>query len=113
MTNLDLDSSLAVAEQINTTCAAMDQSIAEMAVLTSKIVSASRASQMAPSTSQDVLRTMANGISQLIEGRSTFVSAHNQMIGIKMESDHSITDFGCWGYGPLVNPQLAELKIVA
>jgi uncharacterized protein (DUF2252 family) len=113
MTNLNLEASLAVAEQINTTCSAMDQSISEMATLTSKIVSASRQSEMAPADSQEILQTMAHGFSQLIEGRAKFVSAHKQMIRVKQHSNHEVTDFGCWGDGPLVNPLAAKLTAVA
>ncbi|VAV86977.1 hypothetical protein MNBD_ALPHA04-314 [hydrothermal vent metagenome] len=112
MTHLNLEQSLIVSDQIKTTCSALDNSISELAALTGTVVAASRASELAPAASQKILQAMASSVSQVIEGRADFVSAHAQMITLKQKSDHAETDFGCWGDGPLVNPLFGKLKAV-
>ncbi len=113
MKNLHLESSLAVAQQVINTSSAFDLSISEIAALADKVVTASRSSELAPADTQKILQAMAGSFAKVVEGRAEFVSAHQQMIELKQDSDHAETGFGCWGDGPLVNPSIGKIKLAA
>lgn len=85
-----------VASDIRSTFDSFDRAVYDAARLATDFIDACAGSQLPPVRSQRVLKSLADGIAKVVEGRADMVQAQRTLVAIKTGSNLDVYDFGCW-----------------
>lgn len=89
-----------VVTDIGRTHNAIDGALKKLSMLTTDVLEAFSDAQLNDAMTQPVLEDIANGFSTIVAGRGAFVSAHQKLIEMKMDSNLRKVEIGC-SIGPI------------
>ena len=84
-----------VAHDTQNTVAAVDDALVNGMRMCASFLEATKGSNLPTARSQKVLTSMAAGLSQMVDGRASFVSSIRELAVIKAQSNFAPEDFGC------------------
>jgi len=85
-----------VASDIRSTFDSLDRAVYDAARLATDFIDACTGSELPPARSQRVLKSLADGIAKVVDGRADMVQAQRTLVSIKTGSNLDVYDFGCW-----------------
>lgn len=85
-----------VASDIRSTFDSVDRAVYDAARLTTDFIDACVGSELPPSRSQRVLKSLTDGITKIVDGRADMIQAQRTLVSIKGGSNLDVYDFGCW-----------------
>lgn len=85
-----------VASDIRNAFESLDRAVHDAAQLASNFVEACKGSDLPPSRSQRVLKSLADSMTKAVESRADMIQAQRTMVSIKDNSNLEVYDFGCW-----------------
>jgi hypothetical protein len=93
-----------LATDIRSTHIAIDDALANIAALTNSMIDVCRVSDIPPATSQAAIEYATSGLTNMVNARAGFVSAHRKIAQIQKSSNLQEVGFGCVGPGPITRP---------
>lgn len=85
-----------VASDVRAVFESLDRAALDTVRLTSDFIEALTNSELPPSRSQRVLKSLAAGLNKVVEGRADMIQAQRTLVTIKDNSNIAVYDFGCW-----------------
>lgn len=85
-----------VASDVRSAFDSLDRAVHDAARLATDFIEACAGSELPPARSQRVLKSLADGIAKVVDGRADMVQAQRTLVSIKTGSNLDVYDFGCW-----------------
>lgn len=102
-----------VASDIRSTFDSLDRAVYDAARLATDFIDACVGSELPPARSQRVLKSLADGIAKVVDGRADMIQAQRTLVSIKTGSNLDVYDFGCWMDDAQKPPVAAMLRTEA
>ncbi len=93
-----------LATDIRLTHVAIDDALANIAALTNSMIDVCRVSDVPPAASQAAIEHVTLGLSNMVQARKGFVSAHRKIAQVQGVSNLQEINFGCTGPGLVSKP---------
>jgi hypothetical protein len=114
MPNFDAEIARRVVTDLGRTQNAIDGALKKLSVLTVDVLDAFGDARLSDATTQPALEGLADGFKMMVNGRKAFVSVHQELISMKVESNLKHVEIGC-DPGPICpwDIKAPELRVVA
>jgi hypothetical protein len=104
MITIQYEAAEKLATDIRSTHVAIDDALANIAALTNSMIDVCRVSDVPPAASQAAIEHVTLGLSNMVQARKGFVSAHRKIAQVQGVSNLQEINFGCTGPGPITQP---------
>ncbi len=104
MVNYDFSSAQQLANDIRSAHMAIDNALADVAVLASSVIATCRSSDAAPADTQAVIEGVTDGLNKMVDARRGFIMAHRKIAIAQRGSNLKEVGFGCIGPEHRIQP---------